>query len=183
MNFVSGRISASCNQALYLLGGWQLKLSSDGAPMRFSVTEIGLDELVPANPEENGGNSKSFTWQNIVTRYKKRSVEFELLNVYQYYALHWKKSGTTVPQLFGYHDRPTWPLSENFSLWTLALFKPWKVKCTEVISDKETYALELTEYMYNDDYPAKIRYIILRAKRNEPDPEIPSVDYIVGNGY
>ena len=28
----------------------------------------------------------------------------------------------------------------------------------------------------------KIRYRILRAKRNEPDPQITSVDYIVGNG-
>ena len=48
---------------------------------------------------------------------------------------------------------------------------------------KETYALELAEYMYNDDFPAKSRCRILCAKRNEPDPEITSVDYIVGNGY
>ena len=63
------------------------------------------------------------------------------------------------------------------------MFKPWKVKCTEFIGDKETYALELAEYMYNDDLPAKTRYRILRAKRNEPDPEITSVDYIFDNGY
>ena len=37
--------------------------------------------------------------------------------------------------------------------------------------------------MYNDDFPAKIGYRILRAKWNEPDPEIISVDYIVVNGY
>ena len=61
MNFVSGSMSVSRNQALYLLGGGQLKRSSDGAPMKFSVTAIGLDKLVPANPDENGGNSKSFT--------------------------------------------------------------------------------------------------------------------------
>ena len=139
--------------------------------------------MVPDNPDENGGNSKSLTWQNRVTRYKKRSAEFELLNVYQYCALRWKKSGTTVPQFFGYHDRPTWPLSENFSLLTLALFKPLKVKCTEGISDKETYTLELAEYMYNNDFCTKVRYIIMRAKRNEPDLEITSVDYTVGNGY
>ena len=145
------------------------------------VTEIVLDELVPANPDDNGGNLKSFTWKNIVTRYNKRSAKFELLNVYQYCALHWKKIGTTIPRLFGYHDRPTWPLSEIFSLWTLSLFKPCKVKCTEVIGDKETYALELAEYMYIDDFPAKIRYIILRAKRNDPDLEITYVYYIVGN--
>ena len=72
-------------------------------------------------------------------------------------------------------------MSENFSLWTLALFKPWKVKCTDVIGDKENYALELVEYMYNDNFPAKIRYRILRAKRNEPDPDITYVDYIFGN--
>ena len=117
-------------------GGGQLKRSTDRDPMKCLVTAIGLDELVPANPDENGGNSKSFTCQNTVMQYKKRSAEFELLNVYQYCAHHRKKSGTTVTQFSGYHDRPTWPLSENFSLWTLSLFKPWEVKCTEVIGDK-----------------------------------------------
>ena len=102
--------------------------------------------------------------------------------MYQYCALHWKKSGTTVPQFFGYHNWPTCPLSKNFSLCTLALFKPWKFKFTEVIGDKESYALYLAEYMYNDDSPAKIRYRILRVKRNEPDPVITYVDSIVGNG-
>ena len=63
------------------------------------------------------------------------------------------------------------------------MFKPWKVKCTEVIGKKETYALELAEYMYSYDFPVKVRYIIMRAKRNEPDPEITYVDYTVGNGY
>ena len=116
MNFVSGSVSVYHTQALYLFGGGHIKQSSDGAPIKCSVTAIGLDELVPANPDENGGNSKYFIWKNIVTRYKKRSAEFELLNVYQYCALHWKKSGTTVPQLFGYHDRPNWPFSENFYL-------------------------------------------------------------------
>ena len=36
--------------------------------------------------------------------------------------------------------------------------------------------------MYNDDFPAKIRYRILRTKQTEPDPEITSVHYIVVNG-
>ena len=80
-NFVSDGMSVSRNQSMYLLGGGQLKRSSDGAPMKCLVTSIGLDELVPANLDENGGNSKSFTWQNMVTCYKKRSAEFELLNV------------------------------------------------------------------------------------------------------
>ena len=83
MNFVSGSMLVSRNQALYFLGGGQLKRNTDGAPIKFSVTAIGLGELVPAKPDKNGGNLKSFTWQNIVTRYNKRSAEFELLNLYQ----------------------------------------------------------------------------------------------------
>ena len=34
MNFVSGSMSVSCDQALYLLGGGQFKRSSDRAPMK-----------------------------------------------------------------------------------------------------------------------------------------------------
>ena len=65
-NFVSDGMSVSRNQSMYLLGGGQLKRSSDRSHMKCSVTAIGLDELVPANPDKNGGNSKYFTWQNIV---------------------------------------------------------------------------------------------------------------------
>ena len=72
MNFVSGSMSVSRYQALYLLGGGQFKRSTDGSPMKCLVTATGLDELVPANPDENGGNLNSFTWHNTMTCYKKR---------------------------------------------------------------------------------------------------------------
>ena len=71
MTFVSGSMSVSQDQDLYLLGGGQLKRSTEGAPIKCSLTAIGLDELVPSNPDENGGNSKSFTWKKIVTATRK----------------------------------------------------------------------------------------------------------------
>ena len=45
---------------------------------------------------------------------------------------YWREGKVTIPQFFGYHDVPRWPLDENYSKWTLAIFKPWRESIEEL---------------------------------------------------
>ena len=88
--------------------------------------------------------------------------------MFTYTTKYWSKDGDIVCQFFGYNNTPTWPLSENYSKWTLILYKPW-IKCTdELKADDGTFKKTLEDFMYDTKlFPSKIRTEILRVKRQE----------------
>jgi hypothetical protein len=172
MNQVSSGMSITRDQCQYMLGGGNLKRNTCGSPLKCSVTSVSLDDFGDSDIQV-----KNFTWQNIVARYKSRSEEHYTLNIYRYCALHWKPGGC-VPQFFGYHDVPSWPLVESYSKWTLILFKPWTNEMENVMSPFTTYADALGTFMFDPDFPAMKRSQILRAKRNEAP-----IDFTAGDAF
>ena len=79
-----------------------------------------------------------------------------------------KKKGDIVCQFFGYHNTPSWSLNENYSKWTLTLYKPWIKSTNELKAEDDTFKTTLEKFMYNSKlFPDRIRTEILRAKRKE----------------
>ena len=63
--------------------------------------------------------------------YKKRPVILEDINLYKFCANYWPRKNGTVQtskpvQFYGFHDKPTWPVTESYSRWNLTIFKPWQ---------------------------------------------------------
>jgi hypothetical protein len=135
-----------------MLTGGKLKRSSFGTPMKCSVNRLPLDDIASYDVSIGGGAgggggdeggaedvSSSFTWPNIMKRYKSRLHEHEDLNLYTWCALHWKKDKLYVPQFFGYDKYPIWPLTEEYSKWQLTFFKPWRNSIDDVKSGYESF--------------------------------------------
>ena len=61
------------------------------------------------------------------------------------------KDQTTVVQFFGYNDRPSWSLFDNYSNWTLALYKPWKYKPEETKGTHSIYDNALENYLLDSN--------------------------------
>ena len=88
--------------------------------------------------------------------------------MFTYTTKYWSKKGDIVCQFFGYHNTPSWPLDENYSKWTLTLYKPWIKSTNELKAEDDTFTTTLEKFMYNSKlFPDRIRAEILRAKRKE----------------
>ena len=111
-------------------------------------------------------NKNNFQWPTIVNRYKEREG-LEDCNVYTYCAKHWSKSKDRPPQFFGFNDKPSWPLTEDYSKWILTLYKPWRQSSDELKHSNGTYKSTLETYMHDAQFPQRIKTAILRVKRNE----------------
>ena len=157
MNEIAGSMSIPRDQAEYLLSGGVMKRNSFGTPMKCSVQSVDIESF-------GNQSDKSFQWKNIVKRYSSRDDNLEHLNLYLFCVDFWKKGKATIPQFFGYHDVPTWPLDESYSKWTLAIFKPWRESIDELKDMDGSFSTSLQTYMFNPEFPARKRAEILRVK-------------------
>ena len=178
---VSGSMSMPRDQALFLAAKGFLKRSSHGAILKCSVTSAPIQDIAQA---ANGADvstdttsdsvadpklQNSFTMKNIFRRYKGRGELLRDKTIYEYSAQCWKDGKDTVPQFFGYHTRPTWPMKETFAKWTLTLHRPWMHSPEETKGGHDNYVDALVEYLRMEDchVPNKIWNEIMRVKRRE----------------
>ena len=94
-----------------------------GTPFKCSVSSVDINSFGTEGTNEERKNK--FQWPNITKKYKERPANLQALNLFTYTTKYWSKDGDIVCQFFGYNNTPTWPLSENYSKWTLILYKPW----------------------------------------------------------
>ena len=167
MNAVTGGMSVTRDQCQFILSGGKLKRNSGGTVKKCSLTSFYLQNLSTLEDNSNSADKKTFTWNNIRDCYSVRSAELNNLNVYQYCANHWVPGKEIIPQFFGYHDHPAWPLTEDYAKWTLILFKSWTISPENVKNNHVTYAAALMDHLFHDDFPQSKRYQILRAQRKE----------------
>ena len=157
LNEIAGSMTVSRDQASYLLGGGIMKRNSFGTPLKCSVHDVSLESLGEVD-------DKSFQWKNVERRYMDREERHINLNLYIYCVEHWSKNKITIPQFFGFHDVPKWPLNETYSKWNLVFFKPWSLSHDELRHDDGTFASCLNIFMYDSLFPSRKRAEILRAK-------------------
>ena len=174
MREIVNGLSVPNDMSSYLLAGGKMKRGDRSDTKKCSLTSIRLETLASDNNE----SSSSFTWKKITNKYKAwRQVEEakpprareEHLSVYQFVCKKWNKNGPTVPQFFGFHDYPHWPIQDEYSKFNLFLHKPWSKKPEEVKGEYTTYREALWEYCQEPDtrFP-KCKYAeILRAKRGD----------------
>ena len=95
----------------------------------------------------------------------------------------WSDKGDIAPMFFGYHARPTWPMTETFAKWTLRLHRPWRASHDEVKGNHETHVEALNEYLHDEEcrVPDAIWNEILRVKRNENSVVVNDTVAVSGN--
>ena len=131
-----------------------LKRNSCGTPRKCSVSKQTLDTLthydeqiadqnLNDNEDENQKTRITFQWHNITRQYKTRPQELSTVNLYQYCSMHWHKNQVRPVQFYGYYNKPTWPLNESFSKWTLTLYKPWHKDIGELKAIDGTFKTSL----------------------------------------
>jgi len=92
------------------------------------------------------------------------------MNLFRFITFNWKKDMECVPIFYGYSRTPSsWPLTEEFSKWTLAIYKPFRRSYEEHIHlDDNSYTTTLLEFMWDGEQcPGTIRADILRVQRKE----------------
>ena len=187
MSEVTKGLSFPRDYAHFVLGGGKLVRNSAGSPLKCSLTSQTLESIAPPEPTDaataDASNTRfpPFTWKNAKKRYSKR-VGNDELELYSWCALHWVPRKTCVVQFFGYHDKPSWPLPESYSKWTLALYKPWRGKPEETLGDHATYASSLEAYLSDPQscIPRQTWVQIQRAKRNEIGVDLSEGDATTG---
>ena len=157
MNEIAGSMSIPRDQAQYLLSGGVMKRNSFGTPLKCSVQSVDLESI-------GNKSDKSFQWKNIESQYKSHDHTLEHFNLYLFCVDYWKEGKVTIPQFFGYHDVPRWPLDENYSKWTLAIFKPWRESIEELRGIDGLFSTTLKQFMFDSDFPPRKRAEILRVK-------------------
>ena len=110
------------------------------------------------------------TWENVVKRYTKRNFNapgMMEMNVYRYIAQCWSQSHEYVPMFVGFHDKATWPPSESYAKWNLAIFKPWHKSIEETKDGFQSYSEALMEFMHDQNFPNLKKAALFRAMRKE----------------
>jgi hypothetical protein len=142
-----------------------------------SVSSVNLDSLVGGgtNAADSGSNSTSstnstsnatsFTWPVVLRKYKARDGSLEHVNLFVFCAQH-MFTKEVIPQFFGFFDKPTWPLAEEWSRWMLTFYKPWLENTTKELMLDGSYAKHLEEFMWDDLFPKKITIKIQRCRHN-----------------
>ena len=191
---VSGSMSIPRDQAHFIAAKGLLKRSSHGLILKCSVTSANIQELVQAANEQgptgnetsdNAADPKlqnSFTMKNIFKRYKNRNGELAGKSLYKYCAGYWKEGTPAVPYFFGYHKRPTWPMSETFAKWTLILHCPWNSSPDETKRGHDNHVDALVAYLSTEDcrVPNDIWNEILRVKRKENEVSVDETAAVSG---
>ena len=98
--------------------------------------------------------------------------EFSTVNLYQYCSMYWHMNQVRPVQFYGYYNKPTWPLNESFSKWTLTLYKPWHKDIDELKAIDGTFKTSLEQYMYDPMFPSRLLSEILRVKIQQKPVDI-----------
>ncbi|KAL7554626.1 hypothetical protein ACHAWF_018133 [Thalassiosira exigua] len=190
MNEIVRHLKISKDQALYTNGDGVMKRLTMGNHLKASVNpsiepdELGAQEIAAADGqdgnERRSRSQKSFNWKIALKFYKDRPAtpELEDKNLYMYLVDYWDDKKQHVPQIYGYYNRASWPLREDFSKYTLALFKPWRNSIDDnKHPDDGTFRTTLLEFMWSvKHFPGQILAEILRAKRGEQGVDYGEVD-------
>ncbi|KAL7537702.1 hypothetical protein ACHAXR_008006, partial [Thalassiosira sp. AJA248-18] len=169
MGEITNSMSVPKDQACFCLAGGKMTRNTIGSTFKCSVNATDLSSLGATEAGEGEAVDSSFTWDNVVRRYKTRPDATEDLNVYHWVAKCWRSNKRTPPQFFGYDNTPTWPLSETFSKWTLTLYRPWRQSPDETKANHESFKAALEDYLCQQDcrVPDRVLNAILRVKRGE----------------
>jgi hypothetical protein len=170
MSEISGGTSFSRDQAAFQLSGGVLTMSTSENILKCTVNSVRADTLVD-------NNANSFQWNNVLRKYKNRSAELETENLYRFIAWYWpsgteRNSKPKVPQIFGYHDKATWPLKEEYAKMIITLYVPWRQdpeehKINPGNEETRSYTEALMEFMWNDAFfPQQVRADILFQRVN-----------------
>ena len=191
---VSSAMSIPRDQALFLAGEGLLKRCSLATIKKASVSSVTVDELARAaessdqlntNPTNDAAkkNEERFTIKIIERRYKSRDAVAASKSMYEWCMSCWSKKTEIAPMFFGYHARPTWPMSETFAKWTLRLHRPWRASPEEVKRNHGTHVEALVEYLHDEEcrVPDAIWNEILRVKRNENSVVVNDSVAVAGN--
>jgi hypothetical protein len=149
------------DEALFIQAGGKLVMNTMTVKM-CSVSSIGLDEIT------TDGAAPGFKFKSIVTAYKKRGVELDLINLYIFAAHHYGSNtpdNPVAPNFMGFDQRPVWSLKEDWAKTLLMLYHPWRVAVDELLQEEgDTFAKLLEAYMWTSEFPSHIRTTIYRQK-------------------
>jgi hypothetical protein len=123
MNEISHSRSLSKDEAVFLLSHGKM-IYNTATLKKCSVSSVNLDSLVGGgtNADDSGSNSttnstsnsNSFTWPVVLHKYKARDGSLAHVNLFVFCAQH-MFTKEVIPQFFGFFDKPTWPLTEEWS--------------------------------------------------------------------
>mmetsp|Transcript_3966 Transcript_3966/g.8935 ORF Transcript_3966/g.8935 Transcript_3966/m.8935 type:complete len:1042 (+) Transcript_3966:4059-7184(+) len=191
MNEITRGTTVPKDQGLYTMGGGPMHRISTSTPQACSVSSMYIEDVgtggrtdedtpVASRADDQATKqSASFSWIAIKKRYTDRDLAHESLNLYRWVVHHWNKKKKTVPQFFGFTDTPKWPLTEEYSKWVLALFKPWRGTIESLRTD-ESYVKTMELFLWDDDMPFIKRAAILRCMRGEKGVDTEGVDIAQG---
>ena len=172
---VTKQMSVTQDQTIYQLCGGKLVRTTDEKPSKCSLSDVDFtdikkkkidDDIVDESfGDDEEDKSKSFTWNNLRSKYIDRGKKYIALNLNKFIVQTWKPRSATIPQFMGYDSKPTWPLEEDYAKSQLVLFKPW-FKDEEELKLNGKYVDALLEYMSNPEFPRSTYVQIIRLSIN-----------------
>ena len=171
MNSMCGSRSVPRDEPCFTLAGGLLTYNT--MPVRkCSVNQISIEALVG-----DATSLVAFNFKNLVAKYRQRADGLSGVCLFVFAAHHFLSGGRKcVPNFFGFHNRPSWPLPEECSKWMLVLCKPWRANYDE-LKVNGSFAEALAQHMWQPGFPRKIAVQIDR-KRAKWD-----YDDAAGDGY
>jgi hypothetical protein len=165
MHDIAKGMSVTRDQSQYMLSGGVLKRSY-GTIRKCSVSSVSLDDI---GVEDNG--RKTFTWKNVIYHYRHRNPGLENVSLYFFCCCHWPYDAKVKPvQFYGFHNKPKWPLEEQYSKWILTIYFPWCDSVDELA--QPTFAEFLTKNYTSPHISSRVRAAISRAKYNLGDVDV-----------
>jgi hypothetical protein len=119
-----------------------------------SLNSVPLDNLTGDTSE------KSFTAMGLKKYYAHRTEDYKNLSFYLYIA-HTKGIASNF---FGFNDKATWPLREEFAKAILILHWPHACHDLATLKVEDSFAKGLEAVMHDDNFPKRILADILRRK-------------------
>lgn len=162
MNEISKARSVPKDEACYCLAGGLLTYN-DMPVKKCAVNNIELDDILPADSEVDSSDKK-FTWVRILRAYNVRPDDLDHINLYIFASCKYLKGPPVVPQFFGFKNAATWPLNEEYAMWMMRLFCPFRGSMDSLKVDG-TYARALELYMWDPRFPKKYAVEIEHRKR------------------
>lgn len=161
MNAVTNSESQTNQQVAFVDGGGQTTFTNRKRPRKCSVMATSVAAM-----SSLAGGCKSFTWSKVCDLYKNRPSGQDNLNLFYFIYHHWSATEKTTPQIYGYYDVATWPLKEDYSKYTLAIYRPWRTSLECNRHSDGTFASTLMEFMFDPLFPDKTCVQIHRARYN-----------------
>ena len=141
-----------------------------------SLNRVSLQELGgESEGVEPDSRSSRFNLRNILQKYRSREVQRESENLFQCTAREFK----CVPNFYGYNDKPSWPLDEDFSRAMLFLYHPHR-GTTDHLRVDGSYSKALEVFMANPQFPKQIYVEISRMRSKWRFEQSSQADQLAG---